>query len=115
MNGDYSFAVGGDAEAHVGGSFRFLSDQSASFDAAYRAAHGRQREIDAYGVVDFNAGVDFGQFGIEFYVKNLLDSSGRTSTTGTDVFGGFPLFPAGAIGTGVIRPRTVGLSASAEF
>jgi hypothetical protein len=23
---------------------------------------------------------------------------------------GFPLFPAGAIGTGIIRPRTIGLS-----
>jgi outer membrane receptor protein involved in Fe transport len=115
MNGDYSFAVGAGAEAHVGGSFRFLSEQSASFDADYRAAHGEQRELDPYGVVDFGAGVDFGQFDIELYVKNLFDSSGRTSTTGTDVFGGFPLYPAGAIGMGVIRPRTVGLSASAEF
>ena len=61
------------------------------------------------------AGVDFGQFDLELYVKNLNDSSGRTSTTGTDVFGGFPLYPAGAIGTGVIRPRTVGLSLRAEL
>jgi hypothetical protein len=50
-------------------------------------------------VIDFAAGVDFGQFDLELYVKNLNDSSGRTSTTGTDVFGGFPLYPAGAIGT----------------
>ncbi len=115
LNGDYSFPVGTGVDAHIGGSVRYLSEQSASFDADYRAAHGEQRAIDPYAVVDVSAGVDFGQFDLELYVKNLTDSSGRTSTTGTDVFGGFPLYPDGAIGTGVIRPRTVGLSLRAEL
>ena len=48
-------------------------------------------------------------------VRNLNDSRGRTSTTGTGVFGGLPLFPGGAIGTGVLRPRTFGLSMTAEL
>jgi len=72
-------------------------------------------KIDDYAVVDLAAGVAFGQFDLELYVKNLNDSSGRTSTTGTTVFGAFPLFPDGAMGTGVIRPRTVGLSLRAEI
>ena len=33
----------------------------------------------------------------------------------TGVFGGLPLFPGGAIGTGVLRPRTFGLSMTAEL
>lgn len=110
LNGDYSFAVGDGIDAHVGGSLRYVSEQSGSF-----SLEGEQKPIDDYAVVDLSAGVDFGQFELELYVKNLNDSSGRTSITGTTVFGGFPLYPAGAIATGVLRPRTVGLSASAEF
>ena len=71
---------------------------------------GRHRHIRAYGVIDLNAGVDFGRFDVEAYVKNLGNSHGVTSTTGTTIFGGFPIFPDGAIGTGIIRPRTIGLS-----
>ena len=41
LNGDYSFAVGDGAEAHVGGSLRYLSEQSASFDEDYRAGQRR--------------------------------------------------------------------------
>jgi iron complex outermembrane receptor protein len=110
FNGDYSFAVGADVEAHVGGSVRYVSDQYGSFSPT-----SDQVKIRDYAVVDLTAGVDFGQFDLELYVKNLNDSSGRTSTTGTTVFGAFPLFPDGAMGTGVIRPRTVGLSLRAEI
>ena len=110
LNGDYGFAVGDGIEAHVGGSVRYVSEQSGSF-----SLEGEQKSIDPYAVVDLSAGVDFGQFELELYVKNLNDSSGRTSITGTTVFGGFPLYPGGAIATGVLRPRTIGLSASAEF
>jgi iron complex outermembrane receptor protein len=38
-----------------------------------------------------------------------------TSTTGTTVFGGFPLFPGGAIGAGIIRPRTIGVTVGFEY
>jgi len=115
VNGDYSFALSNTMDAHFGGSLRYLSDQSASFDEAYRTANGEQRTIDDYAVVDLSAGVSFDSFDIEFYVKNLTDSSGRTSITGTNVFGAFPIYPGGAIGTGVIRPRTFGVSLSTEL
>ena len=110
LNADYNWALSDTAEAHVGGSLRHLSSQSGGFDDAFRTANGHQRQIPAYEVIDFSAGVDFGRFTIDAYVRNLGNSHGRTSTTGTTVFGPFPLFPDGAISTGVIRPRTVGLS-----
>ena len=115
FNADYGWTLSNDVDAHVGGSLRHVSEQSASFDADYRATFGRQREIDGYDVVDLYAGVEFGRVSLEAYVRNLFDSAGRTSTTGTDVFGGFPLYPDGAIGTGVLRPRTFGLSIAAEI
>jgi outer membrane receptor protein involved in Fe transport len=115
LNASYGWTLSDGIEASFGGSLRHVSEQSAGFDAAYRAANGRQRQVDAYDVIDLTAGIDFGRFSIDAYVRNLGDSRGRTSTTGTSVFGGFPLFPGGAIGTGVLRPRTFGLSLTAEL
>ena len=66
--------------AYVGGSIRYLSDQTAAYDVAFRAANGRQREIESYEVLDLQAGVDFGRYTIELYGKNLTDSDGKTST-----------------------------------
>lgn len=115
LNADYKWAVGNDATARIGGSLRHVSSQSGSLDTAFRTENGRQRRVEAYDVIDLRAGVDFGRFSVDAFVRNLGNSHGRTSTTGTDVFGGFPLYPGGAIGTGVIRPRTFGMSLGAEF
>ena len=108
-NVDYQWTVGGQATAYVGGSVRYLSEQTASYDFVFRTANGRQREIPSYEIVDLQAGVDFGRFSVGLYLKNVTDSDGRTSA-GTP--GGFP---NGAIGTGVIRPRTIGLTFGVGF
>jgi outer membrane receptor protein involved in Fe transport len=113
LNGDYHWRLGARTRAHVGASLRHLSRQTANYDIDFVTAFGRQRQIRPYNVVDLLAGVDFGRLNVEAYVKNLGNSHGVTSTTALTVFGpspdtGFPLFPGGAIGTGIIRPRTVG-------
>jgi outer membrane receptor protein involved in Fe transport len=112
---DYSFAVSDTAEAHVGGSVRHLSSQSAGFDETYRLANGHQRIVHGYDTVDLSAGVDFGRVSLDAFVRNLTNSTGRTSITGTTVFGAFPIYPGGAIGTGVIRPRTFGVTLGVEL
>jgi len=115
LNGDYGWQLTGTARAHVGASFRHLSSQVASYDSDFVAAFGRHRRVRPYSVIDLMAGVNFGRFDLEAYVKNLGNSHGVTSVTGTTVFGatpstGFPIYPNTAIGTGIIRPRTIGLS-----
>jgi iron complex outermembrane receptor protein len=105
-NADYHWLLSPGLRAHVGGSLRHLSGQTGPYDARFVAAHGRQRHIPAYNVVDLNAGLNFGHFDLEAYVKNVGNSRGITSVVGTTT----PIFPAGAIGTGIIRPRTIGLS-----
>jgi hypothetical protein len=92
-----------------------VSGQSANFDPDFVAVHDRQRHVRGYNVVDLNAGVDLGRFDIQGFVRNLGNSHGVTSTTGTTVFGPFPLYPEGAIGTGIIRPRTIGLTLGYDF
>jgi outer membrane receptor protein involved in Fe transport len=120
LNGDYEWHLGPRTKAHIGASWRHLSGQTATYDSDFVAAYGRQRHVPAYGVFDLNAGVDFGRFSVDAYVKNLANSHGITSTTGVTVFGptpdtGFPIYPGGAIGTGIIRPRTVGVSLGMHY
>lgn len=111
-NLDYNWSLGGDAEAFIGGSLRHVSSQVADYDPDFFDANGHHRKAPAYEVIDVRGGVDFGRFTVEAYAKNLFDAEGRTSTTGTEA-NGLPIYPNGAIGTGVIRPRTVGISLTA--
>jgi outer membrane receptor protein involved in Fe transport len=108
-NADYEWELGGETTAYVGASVRSLSKQPAGFDFAFRAANGRQRYLPSYEVVDLRAGIDFGQYSLELYAKNLFDSEGKTSL---EVPGNIPL---GAAGTAVIRPRTIGATLTAGF
>lgn len=104
VNADYEWSVAADATAYVGGSLRYLSDQTGAFDFDFRTTNGRQREIPSYEVLDLRTGLIFGRYTFELYAKNLTDSDGRTST------GTLGTYPNGALGTGVIRPRTFGLA-----
>lgn len=109
LNGDYSVPVGNSAKAFVGASLRYLSKQYGEFNAAYRTTYGRQRQLPAYTVVDLRGGLDFGKIELEAYAKNVGNAQGKTSTSAAGVY------PKGAIGTGVIRPRTIGLSLTAAY
>ncbi|WP_380878690.1 TonB-dependent receptor [Sphingomonas sp. DBB INV C78] len=113
-NADYSWSLSDTTTAYLGGSLRFLSDQSGAFDGTYREATGHQRIIPSYTVIDLRAGVDFGKFSVDAYVKNLGNSHGITSTAALTA-NGFNVYPNGAMGTGIIRPRTIGLSLTAEY
>jgi iron complex outermembrane receptor protein len=112
VNADYNWALSANAQAFAGFSVRHLSQQTADFDATYLLVNGNHRKIQPYEVFDLHAGVDFGRFSIEAYGKNLFNSDGKTSTIGTTA-NGLPLYPDGAIGVGVIRPRVLGLSVTA--
>ena len=103
---DYHWQMSPGVRPHVGASIRRLSGQTGPFDFGFVAVHGHQRHIPAYTVLDLYAGVNFGRFDLEAYVKNVGNSHGITSVAGTQT----PIFPNGAIGTGIIRPRTIGLS-----
>ena len=113
LNGDYNWPLSDTIGATVGASLRHVSSQTAGYDPDFVDANGHQRKIDGYQVIDFRAGLDFGKFAIDAYIRNLNNSAGRTSTGGTTVFGPFPLNPDGAMNTGVIRPRSIGLSLTA--
>lgn len=114
FDGDYRWGLGHSSTVFAGASLRWLSTQSGAFDPAFRTANGRQREIPSYSVIDVRTGIDLGKFSIEAYVQNLNGSKGLTSTSAVTA-NGFSIYPNGAIGVGVIRPRTIGLSLTAEY
>ena len=74
----------------------------------YRDGLQRQRFLPAYDMLDVRAGWDFGPVAVELFGRNLTDDDGKTSdATGNT--------PNGAIATGVIRPRSYGVTVTAEF
>ncbi len=109
LNGTYTWRLFGQTDAFVGGTLRSLGNQSGEFDAAYRTANGRQRRVPAYETVDLRAGLDVGRVQLEAYVRNLLNADGKLSNTIVGVY------PNGAVGAGVIRPRSIGASATVAF
>jgi outer membrane receptor protein involved in Fe transport len=114
INGDYDWRVGRDTTAFIGGSLRSLSQQTANYDAAYQAATGHQRMVEGYEVLDLRAGIDFKRFTLEAYVRNLNNADGKTSI-GSLTANGLDVNPNGAIETGVIRPRTIGVSITMSY
>jgi outer membrane receptor protein involved in Fe transport len=111
---DYRWSLGATTQAYAGASVRHLSDQSASFDGDYRATHGRQREVPSYSVIDAHFGVEMGAWTLEAYGKNLGNSNGKVSTAAQKA-NGMNLALNGAINTGVIAPRTLGVTLTKEF
>jgi len=110
---DYHWQISPGVRTHVGASIRRLSGQTGDFDALFVSVHGHQRHIPAYSVIDLYAGADFGRFNLDVYVKNVGNSHGITSIAGAP--GGTPIFPDGTLGTGIIRPRTFGLSLGFKY
>lgn len=107
LDGSYEWPVMGDSLAFVGGSVGYVGDRPADFDN--RAADGSIREAEAYTLVNLRAGIDFGQWSVEFYGKNLADEDGINNITSEGVL------PGGLVGLSLIRPRTYGLSVGVRF
>ncbi|MBE1526508.1 outer membrane receptor protein involved in Fe transport [Sphingopyxis sp. OAS728] len=114
-NADYQWDLGGDVSASLGASIRSVSRQTGGFDPAYLATFGRFPRIRAHEVIDLRAGLDFGRYAINAYVSNLTNSGGITSTQALLGVAGLPRNPNGALGTGVVRPRTIGVNATVSF
>ncbi|WP_208023761.1 TonB-dependent receptor [Duganella aquatilis] len=111
---DYRWTVNDTTPAYAGMSWRHVAEQSASFDNDFRTANGRQREVPSYNVVDAHAGVELGSWTLEVYGKNLGNSRAITSTSAVKA-NGFNMYPNGAISTGLITPRTIGLTLTKEY
>jgi len=107
FDAEYQWTIANGSAAFVGGGLGFVGDRPSGFDNL--AADGSIREAEAYTTVNLRSGIDFGNWSLELYGKNLLDEEGvnNLNSGGT--------LPNNALALGLIRPRTVGLSLGVRF
>jgi outer membrane receptor protein involved in Fe transport len=107
LNADYEWTLTGNTRAYVGGSLGYTGDRTAEF--GNRTSDGRIRQLDGYATLNLRAGAYLGRWSVEVYGKNLTNERGVT------VIDEPGALPNGAIGLGLVRPRTVGVSVATRF
>jgi outer membrane receptor protein involved in Fe transport len=107
LNADYEWTVKGSSRAYVGGSLEYTDDRTVAF--SQRAADGSILQADGFLTLNLRAGLYHGRWSVEVYGKNLTNEMGITSI---DAAG--PL-PNDALGLGLVRPRTIGVSVGTRF
>jgi iron complex outermembrane receptor protein len=106
---DYDWNLNASTKAFVGATLRYVGKQTAGFDGDYRAMFDSRLKLPAYEAVDLRAGINYRNFSIAAYAKNVFDSRGLINLA---FFGSRP-------GTGLlasaIRPRSFGLTLGFEY
>ena len=108
MIADQRVPLGGDVEGRLGATLRFRSDMPSSYPGA---PLNRDVKVPSLTTLDLRAGADFGIFGVQLRVDNVLNELGYTSLSSDRLFAAQPL---PTIGT-VIRPRSYTLALTADF
>jgi iron complex outermembrane recepter protein len=106
LTGDYHFLPVGDWTPFVGATWHYVGDRSSGFTAGYT-----QATLPEYNTVDLRVGVDWSEWELELYAKNLTSAKGITSASaygGADVSN---LAPTAAY----IAPRLVGIVLRGKF
>ena len=110
LNADYTHHMADNVSLFVGGSLRFVGSRYSDFNPSLNPTGAdHQLLLPSYTSLDLRAGVNYRNFRLEAYAKNLNDARGIYVITG---IGGTP---QGAVQAGIERPRTFGLVLSASF
>ncbi|MBS0274240.1 MAG: TonB-dependent receptor [Proteobacteria bacterium] len=105
LDGDYHFAPTGDFAPFVGTSWRYVGQRFTSFDASFG-----QTRYPSYNEFDLRAGVDYKDWAVEFYAKNVTDKRAFSQTFlgGSAANGGAPVVY-------IDQPRTIGVTLTAKL
>ncbi|TPG05366.1 TonB-dependent receptor [Rhodanobacter glycinis] len=103
---DYDFPLASGWSGFVGASYRFIGSRASDF----RAVPGSRKEVPSYDGIDLRAGVNYANWTIKAYVKNLTDERGITAIAPQTIDPNANPFSAA-----YVPPRTVGISASVDF
>lgn len=111
----YEWTVFGDAIANIGGAWRYVGEQSTGFPGVGGFLYGAEQiQLPSYNLIDLRGGIDFGAYSVALFAKNLTDERAVTQ------FGGFGETLPDNLGDPngaavLVRPRTIGLSLTANF
>jgi outer membrane receptor protein involved in Fe transport len=105
LNSRYDFEAVG-APAFVAANVNYVGDRNASFEKAIGVPYWK---LPAYTTVSINGGLTWAGVDLGAYVRNLTDKRGQA--------GAYTIFVpiGGPTQVSVIRPRTIGLTASKSF
>jgi outer membrane receptor protein involved in Fe transport len=103
---DYRFQTGSAWTPYLGGTLRYIGERSSDFQAG-----SSQIVLPSYVALELRAGVDWENWELELYGKNLTDAKGFTqfSATGNSAASG------AAATAALIAPRLVGIVLRARF
>jgi outer membrane receptor protein involved in Fe transport len=106
---DYQPAPIGEARPFVGLTYSHVDTRRSNF------SNKTPFDVPGYGLVNFDAGLDYSKLRASFYVKNLSNSRGINFMNGVGL--AFPgVNPLGNPFTaGVVAPRTIGVDLSLRF
>ena len=106
LSANYSFALAANP-AYAGVAYRYVGSR----DAGIRVGSSTlpSYKMPSYSLVDLQAGIDVGRFGIGMFVRNVFDKRAQLSA-------GTAFIPLGGNAlVSVAQPRTFGLTVSASF
>ena len=104
LSANYSFALAANP-AYAGVAYRYIGSRDAGIPNSAVSSY----KMPSYSLVDLQAGVDVGRFGIGMFVRNVFDKRAQLSANTAFIrLGGSAL-------VSVAQPRTFGLTASASF
>ncbi len=106
-DGSYDWTLANGAMAYVGAGLAYVGERPAGF--SNRDANGNIRELDGYTMLNLRAGIDFERWSLEVYARNATDEFAYSDLEAEGTL------PAGLVGLGRIRPRTIGVSVSTGF
>jgi outer membrane receptor protein involved in Fe transport len=105
LSGRYDFAVS-DYKAHIQGTMVYADNASSDLRVPVAVAIG---ELPSYVTADFAAGIDFGRFSAEAFIRNAFDERGQLSRN----------IPCGQCTIRpyafVTQPQTIGLRVGFEY
>jgi outer membrane receptor protein involved in Fe transport len=106
INADYRFDSGSAWTPYVGGSWRYIGERNSDFQAG-----GRPLRLDSYNELDLRVGLDWNQWELELYGKNLNNAKGVTAFAAS----GASAASGNAATVALIAPRLYGVVLRAKF
>lgn len=115
LDADYTFDQMDDVTPFVGLSWRYVGERHNGFSPPTVLGEPDQFRLGAYSTIDVRAGVDWNDYTIELYAKNLGNAAGITAFAGSGASGASVdptrgVFPPGTPNgsAALIPPRTFG-------
>lgn len=104
LTANYHWNLTDSVEANVGGVLNYIGDRKDDYSGRAPLT------VPSYTVLDLHAGVDFKNYEITLFAKNVGDSRGITALSTESLAPGFNPY-----GASIIQPRTIGLQLTARF